>query len=144
MYGLRPLWCTKAHRRGAIERGEHGELGSGLTGARARCGDLAMVGEMAEEGDLGDSGTRATGEEEECSGRCGESWGSHRPFIGVGGAPERGGGGGGVTVALMALTPLKTGARLRGGLSEGNDGGASNGSGGIQGWNWVARGGRRR
>jgi hypothetical protein len=25
--------------------------------------------------------------------RCGESQGSHRPFIGVGGAPERGGRG---------------------------------------------------
>jgi hypothetical protein len=25
--------------------------------------------------------------------RCGESWGSHRPFIAAGGAPERGGRG---------------------------------------------------
>jgi hypothetical protein len=25
--------------------------------------------------------------------RCSESWGSHRPFIGAGGAPERGGRG---------------------------------------------------
>jgi hypothetical protein len=33
-YGLRPLRCPKAHRRGAIERGEHGKLGSSLTGAR--------------------------------------------------------------------------------------------------------------
>jgi hypothetical protein len=66
--------------------------------------------------------------------RCGEIWRSHRPFIGAGGAPERGGRGG-VTVALMALTPLKTGARLRGGLrGGGNDGGASNGLGGIQWW----------
>jgi hypothetical protein len=47
---------------GATERGEHGELGSGLTGARA------AVGETAEEGELGDSGTHATGEGEECSG----------------------------------------------------------------------------
>jgi hypothetical protein len=45
--------------------------------------------------------------------RCGEGRGSHRPFIGVRGAPERGDRGG-VTTALMALTPLKTGARLRG------------------------------
>jgi hypothetical protein len=45
--------------------------------------------------------------------RCGESRGSHHPFIGAGEAPERGGRGsnGGV----MALTPLKAGARLRGG-----------------------------
>jgi hypothetical protein len=76
--------------------------------------------------------------------RCGELRGSHHPFIGVVGAPERGGQGG-VTVALMALTPLKTRARLRGGLrGGGNDGGASNGSGGIQGWSWAARGGERR
>jgi hypothetical protein len=47
--------------------------------------------------------------------RCNEILGSHRPFIGAGEAPERGGRGG-VTAVLMALTPLKTGARLRGGL----------------------------
>jgi hypothetical protein len=33
--GLRPFQCTKAHRRGAKGGEEHGELGSGLTGARA-------------------------------------------------------------------------------------------------------------
>jgi hypothetical protein len=48
--------------------------------------------------------------------RCSEIQGSHRPFIGAGGAPKRGGRGGGVTAALMALTPLKMGVRLRGGL----------------------------
>jgi hypothetical protein len=42
----------------------------------------------------------------------------------------------------MALTPMKMGARLRGGL-RGGDGGVSNGTGGIRGWSWVARGGRR-
>jgi hypothetical protein len=42
---------------------------------------------------------------------------SHCPFIGAGGAPERGGRG--VTMALMALTPLKVGARLRGRIKEG-------------------------
>jgi hypothetical protein len=66
--------------------------------------------------------------------RCGEGRGSHRPFIWVGGAPERGARGGGVMATLVALTPLKTGVRLRGGLSGGNDVGASNGSGGIRGW----------
>jgi hypothetical protein len=50
--------------------------------------------------------------------RCGEIWGSHHPFRGAGGAPERGGREG-VTAALMALTPLKTGARLRGALRGG-------------------------
>jgi hypothetical protein len=75
--------------------------------------------------------------------RCGEGRGSHRPFIGARGAPERGGWGG-VTAVLMALTPLKTGARLRAGLrGGGDDGGASNGSSGIRGWSWAARGGRR-
>jgi hypothetical protein len=49
---------------------------------------------------------------------CGEIWGSHCPFVGSRGVPERGGWGG-VTAALMALTPLKTGARLRGGLRKG-------------------------
>jgi hypothetical protein len=50
--------------------------------------------------------------------RCGEGWGSHRPFIGVRGAPRRGrwgGGNGGING--FNVTPLKTGARLRrGGL----------------------------
>jgi hypothetical protein len=49
--------------------------------------------------------------------RCGESRESHRPFIGVG--ERRSGVAGGVTAALMALTPLKAGARLRGGIKEG-------------------------
>jgi hypothetical protein len=40
--------------------------------------------------------------------RCCESRGSHRPFIGARGAPERGGQGG-VMAALMALTSLKMG-----------------------------------
>jgi hypothetical protein len=45
--------------------------------------------------------------------RCGEGRGVSSPFYRCRGAPERGGRGG-VTAALMALTPLKTGARLRG------------------------------
>jgi hypothetical protein len=36
---------------------------------------------------------------------------------------------------------VKRGIKWGGGL---NDGGASNGSGGIRGWSWAARGGRRR
>jgi hypothetical protein len=52
--------------------------------------------------------------------RCGESRGSHHPFIGAGGSAREGWpGGGGVMAALMALTPLKAGARLRGGLRRG-------------------------
>jgi hypothetical protein len=45
--------------------------------------------------------------------RCGESRGSHHPFIGAGGSAGEGWPGG-VMTALMALTPLKAGARLRG------------------------------
>jgi hypothetical protein len=57
--------------------------------------------------------------------RCSEGRGVSSPFYrGWGSAGE--GWPGGVTAVLMALTPLK---RLRGG----NDGGASNGSGGIRG-----------
>jgi hypothetical protein len=75
--------------------------------------------------------------------RCGEIRGVSSPFyIGRGSAGE--GWPGGVTAALMALTPLNTEARLRGVLRRGNDGGVSNGSGGIRGWSWAARGGRRR
>jgi hypothetical protein len=47
--------------------------------------------------------------------RCGEGRGVSSPFYRGRGAPERGGRGG-VTVALMGLTPLKMGVRLRGGL----------------------------
>jgi hypothetical protein len=65
--------------------------------------------------------------------RCDENWGSHRPFIGAEGAPERGGRGGGVTAVLMALTPLKAGARLRGGLRRGERWRGGKGSGGIRG-----------
>jgi hypothetical protein len=35
---------------------------------------------------------------------CGEGRGSHGPFIGAGGATGRGGQGGGIMAALMALT----------------------------------------
>jgi hypothetical protein len=50
--------------------------------------------------------------------RCSESRGSHRPFIGAGGSAGEGWPGG-VMAALMAITPLKVGARLRGGLRRG-------------------------
>jgi hypothetical protein len=52
--------------------------------------------------------------------RCGEGRGVSSPFYRCRGAPERGGRGG-VMAALMALTPLKTRARLRGGLRGGGE-----------------------
>jgi hypothetical protein len=48
-----------------------GSMGSSARASpelRWQCGDRATVGEIAEEGDLGDSGTHAMGEGEECSG----------------------------------------------------------------------------
>jgi hypothetical protein len=50
---------------GTTARGEHGELDSGLTGARASVWRLGDGGETAEEGELSDSSTRASGEGEE-------------------------------------------------------------------------------
>jgi hypothetical protein len=68
---------------GAIERGEHGELGSGDGGAKP------------EAAALGGSEARAWREAKRGWERCGDvrGWCSH--FIGVGGESGRGGRGGG-------------------------------------------------
>jgi hypothetical protein len=67
---------------------------------------------------LGERKARAWREAKRGWERCGELRGWCSPFIGVGGAPGRGGRGG-LTPALMALTPLKMGEGLRGELREG-------------------------
>jgi hypothetical protein len=50
---------------GTTGRGEHGELGSGLTEAQASVWRPGDGGETTEEGELDDRGTRASGEGEE-------------------------------------------------------------------------------
>jgi hypothetical protein len=114
--------ARKLTGRGTTERGEHGELGRW-------CGDWAMVGETVEEEELGDSSARATGEGKSAVGRCGESRGSHRPFIRAG--AHRRGVAGGSNGGVNGFNAIEDGARLSGGLRGGDDGGASNGSGGI-------------
>jgi hypothetical protein len=49
--------ARKLTSRGATDRGVHRELDSGLTGARSAVWWPGDGGEMAEEGELGDSGT---------------------------------------------------------------------------------------
>jgi hypothetical protein len=78
---------------GAIERGEHGELGSGLTGARAVAWRPGDDGAEPEAAALGESDARAWREEKREWERCGEARGWCSPFIGVGGVPGRGGWG---------------------------------------------------
>jgi hypothetical protein len=68
---------------GAIERGEHGELGSGLTGARVaawRLGDGGAEPEAA----LGESDARVWRETKRGWERCGEVRGWCSPFTGTG------------------------------------------------------------
>jgi hypothetical protein len=62
-YGHSGAW--KFPGGGTTERGEHRELGSGLTGALALVWRPGDGGETAEDGELGNSGTHASGEGEE-------------------------------------------------------------------------------
>jgi hypothetical protein len=92
-FPVRGAWApglTGARRRGATERGAHGELNGLFTGARAavwRLGDggeerwwLELVARVKE----GPKGLEREGT------RCGEVRGWCSPFIGAGGTPGRG------------------------------------------------------
>jgi hypothetical protein len=103
---------------GATERGEHGELGLGLTGARAASRRTGVGGEGSAASMLGERAAQAWREGKRSGERCGETrWGCS-PFIGGRGSTGEGWPGN-LTPALMALTPLKTGEGLRGELREG-------------------------
>jgi hypothetical protein len=69
--GLRPLQCAKARRRGAKRRGRHGELGSGLTGARAAAWRPGDGGSAKRSRELGGEGFQRGRGEEKGSVRCG-------------------------------------------------------------------------
>jgi hypothetical protein len=86
---------------GAKEREEQGELGSDLTRAQATAVQNQRRRRSVE-------ARLECGEKRREVGRGAvKSGGGDLPFIGVGGAPGRGGRG--LTPALMALTPLKMG-----------------------------------
>jgi hypothetical protein len=53
--------------------------------------------------------------------RCGEGRGSHRPIIGVGGAPGRGGRGG--NSGVNGFNTIEDGGEVKGGIKGGSDGG---------------------
>jgi hypothetical protein len=79
---------------GAKGRGEHGELGSGITELVRRCGGRAMVVQNWEAVALGEDTAQAWRERKRSGGRCGATRGWYSPFIGAGGASGRGGQGG--------------------------------------------------
>jgi hypothetical protein len=79
---------------GTIEREEHMELSSGLTRARAAVWRSSDGGAEPEAAALGEREARAWREAKRGWERCGELRGWCSPFIGVGGAPGRGGRGG--------------------------------------------------
>jgi hypothetical protein len=116
VHGARALGFAGAHRRGATGRWGHGELDGLLIGARAavwRPGDggeerrrLELIVRVKE-------GAKGLGREGK---RCGEVRGWCSPFIGVEGAPGRGGRG--VTVALIIFNAIEDG-KVKGRVKEG-------------------------
>jgi hypothetical protein len=110
--GLRPLRCTKAHRRGC--NGERGARGARFGPHRSSGGG----GAESEVAVLGEREARAWREAKRGWERCGGTLGVVLAFYrGRGSIGE--GWPGGLTPVLKALTPLKTGEGLRGELREG-------------------------
>jgi hypothetical protein len=101
----------------ATGREEHGEVGSGLTGARAAAWRPGDGGTEPEAAAPGEREARAWREAKRGWERCGELRGLCSPFIGVG--EHQGGVARGLTPVLMALMPLKTREGLREELREG-------------------------
>jgi hypothetical protein len=102
---------------GTTERGVHGELGEGLTGARAaswKSGDSSAEPDVAA---LGERKARAWREAKRGWERCGELRGWCSPFIGVGGAP--GSGGQGVNAGINGFNAIED----EGGFKRGIKGG---------------------
>jgi hypothetical protein len=95
-------WSTASGRSGApkltgggaTEREEHGQLGSGLTGARAAAWRPGDGGAEPEAAVLGEREAREWREAKRGWERCGQLRGWCSPFIGVGGVPGSGGRGG--------------------------------------------------
>jgi hypothetical protein len=76
---------TEARRWGTTERGEHKELGSGLTGAQVVAWRPGDGGEMKEERKLDNSSARASEEGESEMGEVQRSTGVRRPIYRAGG-----------------------------------------------------------
>jgi hypothetical protein len=106
---------------GAKQRGGHGKLGSGLTGARAALWIRAMVVRNREAAALGEDNSQECREGKEAGERCGATRGWCSPFIGAGGAPRRKCRW--VTAEDLRLTPLMAGEGVkrasRGGIKAG-------------------------
>jgi hypothetical protein len=102
---------------GAIERGEHRELGKGLTGARAAAWRSGDGGAELEAAALGEREARAWREAKRGLERCVELRGWCSPFIGVGGAS--GGVAGGVNADVNGFNAIEDGGGFKRGIKEG-------------------------
>jgi hypothetical protein len=103
---------------GATERGAHGELDEGLTGARAASRRMGDGGEGSAASVLSDRVAQAWREGKRSGVRCDETRWRCSPFIGGRGSAGEGWPAS-LTPALMALMPLKIWEGLRGDIREG-------------------------